>query len=64
MLTENHIHTLNDLLIEQGEQLLAAQKMVALCTTSSAGEKDQEGGSAQEIILRAHLQQVCRWVYL
>lgn len=29
MLTENHIHTLNDLLMEQGEQLLAAQKMVA-----------------------------------
>lgn len=29
MLTENYIHTLNDLLMEQGEQLLAAQKMVA-----------------------------------
>ncbi len=29
MLTENYIHTLNGLLMEQGEQLLATQKMIA-----------------------------------
>lgn len=29
MLTEDYIHTLNGLLMEQGEHLLAAQKMVA-----------------------------------
>lgn len=29
MLTENYIHTLNGLLVEQGEQLLATQKMIA-----------------------------------
>lgn len=29
MLTEDYIHTLNGLLMEQGQQLLAAQKMVA-----------------------------------
>ena len=28
MLTENYIHTLNNLLMEQGEQLLATQKMI------------------------------------
>lgn len=28
MLTENYIHTLNGLLMEQGEQLLATQKMI------------------------------------
>ncbi len=28
MLTMNHIHALNDLLMVQGEQLLAAQKIV------------------------------------
>ncbi len=28
MLTENYIHTLNSLLMEQGEQLLATQKMI------------------------------------
>ena len=29
MLTDNYIHTLNGLLMEQGEQLLATQQMVA-----------------------------------
>ena len=29
MLTENYIHTLNSLLREQGDQLLATQKMIA-----------------------------------